>query len=405
MAEVVEVDVEVLVGRAQAGDPDKAEDVTSETFEAVLRRLGGYRPGTDFEAWLFTIAHRRVSDHFRRQGRRRDVVTLREAPAADAAGPEEAALAAEDRTEVARAFSTLREDEQEVLAPRGCSLASPRPRPCRRPGGRRAPGRLPAVAAARALPGDPLWPLRRAGQEVRVSLAGGRLAGARVQIEAADGLLAAARASDTRRPRLALAARARARDGLATLRDLPGPAAAAERDRCGRLIAEADRLLAAPGRGGGGPGPGGGGSGPGSGGGSDSGSGGGSGPGPGSGGPGSANSGSGSGSSSGSGSGGGSVAPAADTALSSTAASDDHGPGGSASGPGGATSGPDSGTSTSGPGGASAGNSGPGSAGSGHGGSGHGDHGGRRGGGPGEDGRAAVQRRRPPLAGLGHRPA
>jgi RNA polymerase sigma-70 factor, ECF subfamily len=75
MAEVVEVDVEVLVERAQAGDldalghlhdryrdrvagfararlgdPDKAEDVTSETFAAVLRRLGGYRPGTDFEA-------------------------------------------------------------------------------------------------------------------------------------------------------------------------------------------------------------------------------------------------------------------------------------------------------------------------------------------------------------------
>jgi RNA polymerase sigma factor (sigma-70 family) len=130
MAEVVEVDVEVLVERAQAGDldalghlhdryrdrvagfararlgdPDKAEDVTSETFEAVLRRLGGYRPGTDFEAWLFTIAYRRVSDHFRRQHRRRDLVTLHEAPATDAAGSEEAALAAEDRTDDGRAAS------------------------------------------------------------------------------------------------------------------------------------------------------------------------------------------------------------------------------------------------------------------------------------------------------------
>jgi RNA polymerase sigma factor (sigma-70 family) len=178
MAEVVEVDVEVLVGRAQAGDPDKAEDVTSETFEAVLRRLGGYRPGTDFEAWLFTIAHRRVSDHFRRQGRRRDVVTLREAPAADAAGPEEAALAAEDRTEVARAFSTLREDEQEVLAPRvlaGLSAAqavpppwwpprswSPCP-PSRPPGRCRAtrsgPCAGPAKRSASAWPAA-AWPVR-----------------------------------------------------------------------------------------------------------------------------------------------------------------------------------------------------------------------------------------------------
>jgi RNA polymerase sigma-70 factor, ECF subfamily len=140
MAEVVEVDVEVLVERAQAGDldalgriydrcrgrvasfararlgdPDKAEDVTSETFEAVLRRLGAYRLGTDFEAWLFTIAHRRVSDSFRRMHRRRDQAALRETEAADAAGPEEAAVAAEDRAEVARAFARLRGDQQEVL--------------------------------------------------------------------------------------------------------------------------------------------------------------------------------------------------------------------------------------------------------------------------------------------------
>jgi hypothetical protein len=43
------------------GDAEKAEDVTSETFEAVCRNLGAYREGTDFEAWLFTIAHRRVA--------------------------------------------------------------------------------------------------------------------------------------------------------------------------------------------------------------------------------------------------------------------------------------------------------------------------------------------------------
>ena len=98
MAELTEVDVETLVRDARAGDrlalgqlydtyhdrvarfatgrlgdPEKAEDVTSETFEAVLRNLGAYRAGTDFEAWLFTIAHRRVADHFRRRFRRREV--------------------------------------------------------------------------------------------------------------------------------------------------------------------------------------------------------------------------------------------------------------------------------------------------------------------------------------------
>jgi RNA polymerase sigma-70 factor (ECF subfamily) len=154
MAELTQVDVEAMVRDARAGDThalgrlydtyrdrvvrfatgrlgdaDKAEDVTSETFESVLRNLGSYRPGTDFEAWLFTIAHRRVADHFRRRSRRREVqldVTVHPTgrggraalpgrlPAV--AGPEEAVLAAERRAEVAGAFRRLRADQQEVLA-------------------------------------------------------------------------------------------------------------------------------------------------------------------------------------------------------------------------------------------------------------------------------------------------
>jgi RNA polymerase sigma-70 factor (ECF subfamily) len=152
MAELTEVDVEALVRDARAGDrhalgrlydtyrdrvarfatgrlgdPEKAEDVTSETFEAVCRNLGSYRAGTDFEAWLFTIAHRRVADHFRRRYRRQEVA-LDEATSPDdrgqarpgalpaVAGPEEAVLAAERRAEVAGAFRRLRPDQQEVLA-------------------------------------------------------------------------------------------------------------------------------------------------------------------------------------------------------------------------------------------------------------------------------------------------
>jgi RNA polymerase sigma-70 factor (ECF subfamily) len=110
------------------GDPEKAEDVTSETFEAVCRNLGSYRAGTDFEAWLFTIAHRRVADHFRRRYRRREVALEEAVPGGGrpgggrpevvpaVAGPEEALLAAERRAEVAGAFRGLRPDQQEVLA-------------------------------------------------------------------------------------------------------------------------------------------------------------------------------------------------------------------------------------------------------------------------------------------------
>jgi RNA polymerase sigma-70 factor, ECF subfamily len=110
------------------GDPEKAEDVTSETFEAVCRNLRSYRAGSDFEAWLFTIAHRRVADHFRRRYRRQEVALDEATGPADGegqalggalpavAGPEEAVLAAERRAEVAGAFRRLRPDQQEVLA-------------------------------------------------------------------------------------------------------------------------------------------------------------------------------------------------------------------------------------------------------------------------------------------------
>jgi RNA polymerase sigma factor (sigma-70 family) len=149
MAELTEVDVEAMVRAARAGDrralgqlydtyrdrvarfatgrigdPEKAEDVTSETFEAVCRNLGSYRVGTDFEAWLFTIAHRRVVDHFRRGSRRREVALDEAVPPASGggrhaaagglpavAGPEEAVLAAERRAEVAGAFRRLRVDQ------------------------------------------------------------------------------------------------------------------------------------------------------------------------------------------------------------------------------------------------------------------------------------------------------
>lgn len=97
------------------GDAEKAEDVTSETFEAMLRNLRSYRPGTDFEAWLFTIAHRRVSDHFRRLGRRREV-ELDDSVQPSSDGPEDHLVAAEDRAEVAHAFLQLRSEQQEVLS-------------------------------------------------------------------------------------------------------------------------------------------------------------------------------------------------------------------------------------------------------------------------------------------------
>lgn len=47
---------------------DAAEDLHQETWVAIARNAAGFDPGkASFPAWLFTIARRKVWDHFRRQ--------------------------------------------------------------------------------------------------------------------------------------------------------------------------------------------------------------------------------------------------------------------------------------------------------------------------------------------------
>ena len=57
------------VCRAVLG-PVAAEDAWSETFLAALRAYPDLRPGSNVEAWLVTIAHRKAIDQVRAQSRR-----------------------------------------------------------------------------------------------------------------------------------------------------------------------------------------------------------------------------------------------------------------------------------------------------------------------------------------------
>ena len=60
---------------SRVGDPALADDLTSEVFLRALEGLPRFEyRGISFGAWLYRIAHDRVADHFRRQGRRPTVL-------------------------------------------------------------------------------------------------------------------------------------------------------------------------------------------------------------------------------------------------------------------------------------------------------------------------------------------
>ena len=55
----------------RVNDAQQAEDITGDVFIRALEGLKNYRDtGVPFVAWLYRIAHARVVDHYRKQGRR-----------------------------------------------------------------------------------------------------------------------------------------------------------------------------------------------------------------------------------------------------------------------------------------------------------------------------------------------
>lgn len=61
-----------LLRYLQAGDPDAAEDLASDTWLEVTRRLDRFSGGErEFRGWLFTIARHRLIDARRRAARHR----------------------------------------------------------------------------------------------------------------------------------------------------------------------------------------------------------------------------------------------------------------------------------------------------------------------------------------------
>jgi RNA polymerase sigma factor (sigma-70 family) len=100
----------------RTGNRSLAEDLTSETFERVLRSRQPFDPRRGSERrWLYTIALNLLRDNARRQTHEDRV--LRHVGAGTAAEDLDPGLTAvEHRDELYRALATLNEDEREALA-------------------------------------------------------------------------------------------------------------------------------------------------------------------------------------------------------------------------------------------------------------------------------------------------
>tara|TARA_B110001454_G_scaffold18440_1_gene16894 strand:+ start:187 stop:777 length:591 start_codon:yes stop_codon:yes gene_type:complete len=58
----------------KTSDSSTAEDLTEDVFLRMLESIKKFKPqGHPFSSWLFRIAHNRVIDHYRKQGRDRNI--------------------------------------------------------------------------------------------------------------------------------------------------------------------------------------------------------------------------------------------------------------------------------------------------------------------------------------------
>ena len=92
-----------------------SEDLTAQVFSEAFESLERYQERGSFAAWLFTIAHRRVIDYYRRQ---RPQITLDEAlsPFIDSTGPLDQVMRTESLHQLLRLVAQLDDDKQELHA-------------------------------------------------------------------------------------------------------------------------------------------------------------------------------------------------------------------------------------------------------------------------------------------------
>jgi|AMWB02.1.fsa_nt_gi RNA polymerase sigma-70 factor (ECF subfamily) len=98
---------------SRIGSLADAEDATAQTFLAALEQLPKYRHDGYFASWLFSIAHHKAMDHFRK---RRKETSLDEADLIpDDTNLFQQVIKTERIATLSKLIRTLPEDEQELI--------------------------------------------------------------------------------------------------------------------------------------------------------------------------------------------------------------------------------------------------------------------------------------------------
>lgn len=104
----------------RVGERTLAEDLTGDAFVRALRALPRFTwQGTDFGAWLTTIARNLITDHYKSSRTKREIVADELPETNDTrSGPEQAAIANDAHDALIRAMQDLPDDQRECLTSR-----------------------------------------------------------------------------------------------------------------------------------------------------------------------------------------------------------------------------------------------------------------------------------------------
>lgn len=99
---------------ARVSNHADAEDLTSQVFEVVLKRLPTFGTGGNFNAWLFTIARNKIVDSYRVKRRMVPLDEIQNVPLSDS-DPFTLLAQEETRDRLGKLLQDLTQDQQELL--------------------------------------------------------------------------------------------------------------------------------------------------------------------------------------------------------------------------------------------------------------------------------------------------